>query len=88
MIVALVTGAILAAESRLYQGLFAAQAVFYAAAVAGLFTPVPLFRIPAFLLTANLAVLTAWVRFARGERMITWRPSERQSIIQSQGTIR
>jgi hypothetical protein len=88
MIVALATGAILAAESRLYQGLFAAQAVFYAAAVAGLLTPVPLFRIPAFLLTANLAVLTAWVRFARGERMITWRPSERQSVIQSQGTIR
>ena len=81
MIAALPTGAALAIESPLYRALFAAQIAFYAAALLGVVTSVGLFRIPAFLLTANLAVLTAWIRFGRGERMVTWRPSERTAAL-------
>ena len=81
MIGALVSGAVLANDSLLYQALFAVQVAFYAASVAGLLMPVRLFRVPAFLVIANLAVLTAWLRFGRGERMVTWRPSERTAAL-------
>jgi hypothetical protein len=81
MIGALLTGAVLAPESLLYGALFAAQLAFYAAAIVGLATSVRVCRIPAFLLSANLAVLTAWLRFGRGERMVTWRPSERTAAL-------
>ena len=93
MIGALLASAALATDSLMYRALLAAQAAFYAAAVAGLMTPVRAFRIPAFLLSANLAVLTAWLRFGRGERMVTWRPSERTAALPQiqtphQGTVR
>lgn len=81
MIVAFAANAILAASSTWYQALFAAQLLFYALAVGGLRSQTGLRRIPAFLLVANVAVLIAWVRFARGERIVAWTPSERTSTL-------
>jgi GT2 family glycosyltransferase len=81
MIVALLTNAALAQTSPLYLALFGAQIGFYAAALAGLRRPSRILRIPSYFVTANLAVLTAWLRFARGERMVTWRPSERTAAL-------
>jgi len=60
-----------------YQLTFGVQTAFYAAAVAGLWTKAPVLRMPAFLLSSNLAILIAWLRFARGDRITCWHPSER-----------
>ena len=83
MIVALATSAILASASPLYLGLCAAQVTFYGAALAGIFRPSPRLRIPSFFVAANVAVLVAWCRFACGERMVTWHPSQRASALPS-----
>jgi hypothetical protein len=40
-------------------------------------------EIPMFFLIANLCVLTAWLRYARGERLSTWSPSQRISTLPS-----
>jgi cellulose synthase/poly-beta-1,6-N-acetylglucosamine synthase-like glycosyltransferase len=77
MIVAFLSNAAMAASSTLYQFLFVAQVGFYVAALAGLRSGSGILRIPSFLLVANFAVLTAWFRYARGERIVAWNPSER-----------
>jgi glycosyltransferase involved in cell wall biosynthesis len=67
----------LAPHSDLYLSILVAQVLFYAAAIVGLLTRAPALRIPAFFVSSNLAILIAWVRFARGERMTSWTPSKR-----------
>lgn len=52
------------------------QLGFYVAAVVGL-TGARALRIPAYFCLTNFAILAAWFRFARGERITTWKPSER-----------
>jgi cellulose synthase/poly-beta-1,6-N-acetylglucosamine synthase-like glycosyltransferase len=81
MLTALGTSALLAASSAVYGAILVAQAVFYAAAAAGLVLPAGAFRLPSYLVVANAAVLVAWVRFALGDRMVTWRPSERAAAL-------
>ena len=63
--------------SPFYALLLIAQAAFYATACVGLKTGASFLRLPAFLLQANAAVLTAWLRYLRGERMVVWNPSDR-----------
>jgi glycosyltransferase involved in cell wall biosynthesis len=77
MMGALLTNAPLASGSAFYAATLAGQLVFYAAAIGGLATNLRILRIPSFLLLANLAILAAWVRYTRGDRMIVWKPSER-----------
>jgi glycosyltransferase involved in cell wall biosynthesis len=77
MLIAWLTGAALMADSTFYLALFLLQCSFYAAAILGILTGTQLLKVPAFLVVANLAVLTAWGRYARGERITTWDPSER-----------
>jgi glycosyltransferase involved in cell wall biosynthesis len=74
---ALVSNVLLVSRSTFYAATFAGQAVFYAAAIGGLWSDLRVLRIPSFLLFANLAVLAAWVRYICGDRMIVWKPSER-----------
>ncbi len=76
MIGAAIGNAGLLSASGFYQLTFVAQAAFYAAAVAGVWTAAPALRIPAFLLSSNAAILVAWLRFASGERITSWHPSE------------
>src|SRR6185503_7071923 len=52
-------------------GMFAWQFAFYAAAIGGAWTGAPALKIPMFFLLANLGVLTACLRYARGERLST-----------------
>ena len=68
-------------ESPFYSAMFAAQCVFYAAAVAGIRTGAPSLKIPTFFVVANFGVLVAWLRFARGERIASWTPSERVTAL-------
>jgi glycosyltransferase involved in cell wall biosynthesis len=77
MIAAYVSNALLAADSLFYQTLLLAHTLFYAAAAAGLLLDVATLKIPAFLIQANLAVLIAWFRHLRGDRITVWTPSDR-----------
>ena len=81
MIGAAAGNAELLSRSVFYQLTFGAQAVFYAAAVAGVWTGAQALRIPAFLLSSNTAILIAWLRFASGERITCWHPSERLAAL-------
>jgi glycosyltransferase involved in cell wall biosynthesis len=81
MILAAVSNAALAPASGFYLVMLVAQCAFYAAALGGVWTGAPVLKIPTFLLVANLGILTAWLRFARGERITSWDPSERMGAI-------
>jgi hypothetical protein len=74
---ALASNVVLAPGSLAYTMLLFAQLAMYAAAVGGILTGAPRLRLPAFLVIANAAVLCAWIRFARGERITSWQPSAR-----------
>jgi glycosyltransferase involved in cell wall biosynthesis len=67
----------LAAQSPFYLALLVGQGLFYAIALAGLATGSRLFRLPAYFCVVNVGILTAWLRFARGERIAAWTPSTR-----------
>ncbi|HSL20175.1 MAG TPA: glycosyltransferase family 2 protein [Vicinamibacterales bacterium] len=82
MIAALVSNAALAPSSVVYELMLALQLSFYAAALGGLRTRSAALRIPAFLLLVNVAALTAWIRYVRGQRIIAWTPSERTPLPQ------
>jgi glycosyltransferase involved in cell wall biosynthesis len=86
MIAALVSNAVLVSRSPFYLAMFLVQSAFYAAALCGLAAGVPAFKIPTFLLLANIGVLVAWVRFARGDRIVCWNPSERVSTLRDAST--
>ena len=81
LIAAAVSNALLVAQSPFYAATFVVQCVFYAAAVAGLWSRSRFLRVPAFFLLSNLAVLVAWFRYLRGDRITTWTPSERTSTL-------
>jgi glycosyltransferase involved in cell wall biosynthesis len=81
MIVAAVSNGFLVSQSPLYAAAFAAQCAFYAAALGGLWTGAPALRIPMFFFLANLGVFTAWLRYARGERIASWSPSKRVTAL-------
>jgi len=81
MILACLSNAVLVTHSTLYLGAFLVQLGFYAAALGGIWTGSRVLRIPAFLLLVNLAILTAWFRYARGERITSWNPSERMRAL-------
>jgi hypothetical protein len=81
MIAALAANAVLASSSLFFQGTLAGQIVFYAMALAYLATQrLPSFgmlRIPSFFVMVNLSILDAWIRYFRGERIVSWSPSKR-----------
>ena len=85
MIVALLSNATLAAHSHVYLAIFALQVAFYLAAAGGQWMGTRILQIPSFLLVANLAVLTAWLRYARGERITRWDPSDRLAVLPQTG---
>jgi hypothetical protein len=86
MMAALVANAALARDSASYFGLFLTQCGFYAAAVGGVVTGARILKIPAFLVIANVGVLAAWFRYALGDRMTTWDPSERLTTLPLTGS--
>jgi len=78
---ALIANLMLIGSSPFFELTLAGQAAFYAMAVAGWSTRAQALRIPTFFFAANLAVFTAWLRYARGERIVSWSPSERVSSL-------
>jgi hypothetical protein len=86
MVGAAVSNVALLPRHPLYGVTLFLQCAFYASALAGVRTGAPRLRIPAYLLRANAAVLLAWHRFARGERIALWNPSDRLAALPQAGT--
>ncbi len=80
LITALACNALLATQSLWWVAILAVQLGFYGAAAAGRAGNRSL-RIPYYFVVANLAIVVAWVRYARGERMVSWNPSERPASL-------
>ena len=76
MLGALISNVFLIGESAWYGFTLSVQVAFYAAAAAG-WTGAHALRIPMFFVVANLGVLAAWIRYAKGERIASWSPSQR-----------
>ena len=81
MLGAAISNGLLVDDSIFYAATFVIQFAFYAAAIGGAWTGAPALKIPMYFLIANLGVLTAWLRYARGERLSTWSPSQRVSAL-------
>jgi glycosyltransferase involved in cell wall biosynthesis len=81
LIVALLVNVPLAVMHPAYRWALGAQLGLYGAAAVGLttcaFAGIPIFRIPAFFVVANVSILSAWWRYLRGERRTLWAPSQR-----------
>jgi glycosyltransferase involved in cell wall biosynthesis len=77
LIAAATSNAFLVTKSPLYAATFLLQGAFYTAAVVGLWTGNRFLRLPAFFVLSNVAVLIAWWRYIRGDRITTWTPSAR-----------
>jgi glycosyltransferase involved in cell wall biosynthesis len=86
MILAGLSNLILAAHSALYAGILVGQLGFYAAALGGLWTGARYLKVPSFFLVVNVAILMAWFRYVRGERMTRWHPSERMRTLPQVGS--
>lgn len=77
---AFVMNALLSLDSTGYSVIFLFHLAFYCAALCGWAVKTSthaLFRIPAYFVTVNAAILAAWWRFIRGRRVVMWVPSER-----------
>lgn len=75
------TAAGVAAGERSAAVMAALQIVFWGLALLGLAFPAvrdnPFVKVPFFFAQANAAILAAWARFLRGERITLWAPSRR-----------
>jgi len=80
MLIAFVSNAFILSRSSFYLALFVLQLFFYIIAFGGIkignFAR-GILKVPAFFVLVNLSILTAWSRYLRGDRMLTWKPSER-----------
>ena len=81
MIAAFLSNAVLVGDSPVYAATFLAQGVFYAAALTGRWSGHRLLRIPVFFVVSNAAVFAAWLRYARGDRVTMWTPSNRAKTL-------
>jgi cellulose synthase/poly-beta-1,6-N-acetylglucosamine synthase-like glycosyltransferase len=81
MIAALVANGWLALSSPVYRAILLVQAGFYSLALVYMLSrrvpSVGMLRIPSFFVMVNLSILDAWMRYFRGERILSWNPSKR-----------
>jgi cellulose synthase/poly-beta-1,6-N-acetylglucosamine synthase-like glycosyltransferase len=81
MIAALVANGWLALSSPVYRVILLVQAGFYSLALVYMLSrrvpSIGMLRIPSFFVMANLSILDAWMRYFRGERIVSWTPSKR-----------
>lgn len=81
MILALFSNAFLIRSSPVYTVSFIIQCAFYTIALGGIWTDFfsekHLLKIPSFFVRVNLSILNAWYRYFKGERLMSWAPSER-----------
>jgi len=81
LLLALASNLVLGLGSLGYSALLVAQLVFYVTALFGWQRPAlaspRLLKIPSYFVAANVAIVVAWWRYMRGERMVMWTPSQR-----------
>jgi glycosyltransferase involved in cell wall biosynthesis len=81
MILALGSNLFLATDSVLYRLTLLGQILFYSAALGGRmtgrFSGMGILRFPLYFVMVNLSILNAWYRYLRGDRLLTWNPSQR-----------
>jgi len=81
LLIAFATNLILSTRSVFYIILFFCQTLFYGLGISGLLKDnVPISKIekiPGYFITVNLAILNAWYKYIKGERIILWAPSQR-----------
>ena len=78
---AFTTNIALATDSLVYSVLLVGQVGFYTAAIWVWKRPLPpasaVLKIPAYFLAVNAAIVLAWWRYFRGQRLVMWTPSQR-----------
>lgn len=71
----------LASKSLIYFLLLLAQVLFYSLGTSGLLKKKlgkkPLIKISVYFLTVNMAIIVAWWRYLRGQRIVAWSPTIR-----------
>jgi hypothetical protein len=81
LITAFVSNALMVSRSGAYKAAFGLQLMFYGVAFGKMIRkslPDSRFmKIPVYFVMVNLSILSAWYRYVRGERMVSWNPSER-----------
>jgi hypothetical protein len=81
MITAIASNTILAFRSQFYLWLWVAHVLLYLLAITGLATKrgheIGAIRIAGYFVSVNYSILVAWVRYLRGERIVTWAPTVR-----------
>ncbi|MBZ0155105.1 MAG: glycosyltransferase family 2 protein [Alphaproteobacteria bacterium] len=81
LLLAFLSNALLALRSPFFLCSFACQVTFYLLAFWGMRAKRAagngIVRIPLYFVLVNLSILTAWYRYLRGERMVSWTPSVR-----------
>lgn len=81
LIAMLASNAVLALELQGYLLLFGVQMLFYVVAGVGILMKgkcdLGLAKVPSFFVMVNLSILTAWYRYVSGDRIVSWKPSER-----------
>jgi hypothetical protein len=81
MVTALGANSVLAVSSSFYRWILGVQIGFYTLALIYIVAPgmpkLAMLRIPSFFVMANVSILDAWVRYWRGERIVSWKPSNR-----------
>jgi glycosyltransferase involved in cell wall biosynthesis len=81
LVAGLFSNACLIRQSDLYTYAFICQCLFYTTAAVGIRTDLlarlNTFKVPSFFVLVNLSILNAWYRYMRGERMVSWDPSQR-----------
>jgi glycosyltransferase involved in cell wall biosynthesis len=81
LFLALAANAILSLGSPWFLAIFIGHLSFYGIALWGGSRKVqpdhPVMKIPLYFLTVNAAILVAWWRYLKGNRMVMWAPSER-----------
>ncbi len=79
MLAAFAANLILAFKRKFYGMILVLHALFYIMAAAGpaLAGISSVFKVPYFFVSANRAIAVAWIKYIKGERFVTWTPSER-----------
>ncbi len=79
MLIAFMVNLILAVKSVFYRAIFLGQGIFYLLALLGSWKISESFviMIPYYFFQANYAIFIAWMKYLRGERFVTWSPSNR-----------
>ena len=81
LFLALISNAVLYSRSLVYVIILTIQGIFYSIAIIGLIKDElqnkNLIRIPSYFLAVNMAILFAWWRYLKGQRIVTWTPTIR-----------